>query len=250
LEVWNQPTDAVQQYEIPYTIWKSHIISQSLKPIACAFSDFLGIILDAICLVFYSSPSESDGHYYFVDAQTLQANYISNLPITCASLQRIPKNWSNLWIHFTPKSKPLYRTGQESRVGAVDLPNFITRLQKKWRKGENNHGTTKSPTAPLVSYKPHHLPVNVHGLWIQRSRSVPPLPTMQVWVVFVVLFYGGHNASCWVKAERKPLPTAAARQKLLDNGFFQRRSIRAPQCPYPSPPISHSVWTNVSYPNS
>jgi hypothetical protein len=33
-------------------------------------------------------------------------------------------------------------------------------------------------------------------------------------------------------------------------GLFQRRSIRAPQSPYPSPPISHSVWTNLSYPNS
>jgi hypothetical protein len=120
----------VQQYEIPYTIWKSHIISQSLKLIACAFSSFLGIILDAICLVFDSSPSESDGHYYFFDAQTLQANYESNLSITCASplhSKEFPKNWSNLWIHFTPKSKPLYRTGQESRVGAVRLPNFITR---------------------------------------------------------------------------------------------------------------------------
>ncbi len=93
------------KYHTPYL----HIISQSLKPIACAFSNFLGIILDAICLVFYSSPSESDGHYYFVDAQTLEANYISNLSITCASplhSKELPKNWSNLWIHFTQKANP------------------------------------------------------------------------------------------------------------------------------------------------
>jgi hypothetical protein len=99
------------------------------SPISSAY-----FILDAICLVFYNSPSESDGHYYFFDAQTLQANYISNLSFTCASpllSKEFPKNWSNLWIHSTPKSKPLYRTGQESRVGAVDLPNFITRYQKK-----------------------------------------------------------------------------------------------------------------------
>ncbi len=159
----------------------------------------------------------------------------------CITPKNSQKTGLNCGSTLPPKANPSTELAK-SPCSTLDLPNFITRLQKKWRKGENNHGTTKSPT-PLVSYKSHHLPVNVHGLWIQRSRSVPPLPTMQVWVVFVVLSYGGNNASCWVKAERKPWPTAAAtaaRRKLLRPWFLPAKKHK-------SPTISLSISTHLAF---